>query len=192
MQDISLAAYQTWLARLAIVLACLGSISFLSTCHGGARPRQALFNQPPFSVSVVPGAGGIAMAKNNVREFYVILTNISKDPQSVWEDWNSWGYYAISFELTTADGKYFVLSKKQAGFTKNFPSTFTIDPGEHQVYPVKLDQWWETHPALPKTDEMPITLKAVYEISPTPEATHYKVWTGRIESHNYKFVLRQW
>ena len=35
-------------------------------------------------------------------------------------------------------------------------------------------------PALPKSDEMPITLKAVYEVTPTPEATEYKVWTGRL------------
>jgi hypothetical protein len=75
-------------------------------------------------------------------------------------NWNGWGYQAISFELTTADGKKFVLSKKQEEFTMNFPSAFVVEPGEHQVYPIKLDERWETHPALPKTDEMPITLKA--------------------------------
>ena len=132
------------------------------------------------------------MAKNKPREFYVVLTNVSKGPQSIWEYWNSWGYQAISFELTTADGKKFVLSKKQEEFTANFPSTFIVEPGEHQVYPIRLDEWWETHPALPKRDEMPITLKAVYEVTPTPEATEYKVWTGRLESHSYNFSLRQW
>jgi len=143
-------------------------------------------------VSSVSGIGGITMAKNKPREFYVVITNVSGGPQSIWQYWNSWGYQAISFELTMADGKKFVLSKKQEGFTKNFPSTFGVEPGEHQVYPIKLDEWWETHPALPKTDEMPITLKAVYEVSTTPEATQYKVWTGRLESHNYNFSLRQW
>jgi hypothetical protein len=42
------------------------------------------------------------------------------------------------------------------------------------------------------SDEMPITLKAVYEVSTTPEASQYKVWTGRLESHSYNFSLRQW
>ena len=124
---------------------------------------------------------GIRMAKNKPREFYVVITNVSGGPQSIWQYWNSWGYQAISFGLTTADGKKFVLSKKQEAFTVNFPSTFVVQPGEHQVYPIKLDEW-ETHPALPKTDEMPITLKAVYEVSTTPEASQYKVWTGRLES----------
>jgi hypothetical protein len=146
----------------------------------------------PFSLSIIPGIGGITMAKNKPREFYVVITNVSGGPQSIWQYWNSWGYQAISFELTMADGKKFGLSKKQEEFTRNFPSTFVVEPGEHQVYPIKLDEWWETHPAVPKTDEMPITLKAVYEVSVTPEASQYKVWTGRLESRAYNFSLRQW
>jgi len=51
----------------------------------------------------------------------------------------------------------------------------SVEPGEHHVCPIKLDEWWETHPALPKTDEMPIKLKAVYEVTTTPEAAQYKV-----------------
>lgn len=149
-------------------------------------------SRSPFSLSIVPGTGGITMAKIKPREFYVVITNVSGAPQSIWEYWNSWGYQAISFELTMADGKKFVLSKKQEEFTRNFPSTFVVEPGEHQVYPIKLDEWWETHPSLPKTDEMPIKLKAVYEVTTTVEATQYKVWTGRLESHSYNFSLRQW
>ena len=44
----------------------------------------------------------------------------------------------------------------------------------------------------PKTDETDITLKAIYEVPPTPEAAQYKVWTGRLESRTYNFKLRQW
>jgi hypothetical protein len=61
-----------------------------------------------------------------------------------------------------------------------------------EVYVIHLDEWWEIHPPVPKTDEMTITLKAIYEVSPTPESAQYKVWTGRLESHDYKFSLRQW
>jgi len=179
---------------------CAISINgFLSGCDGGMHLKRVEpvakaqeTSRSPFSLSIVPGIGGITMAKNKPREFYVVITNVSGGPQSIWQYWNSWGYQAISFELTTADGKKFVLSKKQEEFTRNFPSTFVVEPGEHQVYPIKLDEWWEAHPALPKTNEMPITLKAVYEVSVTPEASQYKVWTGRVESHDYKFLLRQW
>ncbi len=89
-------------------------------------------SQSPFFLSIVPGIGGITMAKNKPHEFYVVITNVSGGPQSIWQDWNSWGYQTISFELATADGKKFVLSKKQEEFTRNFPSTFVVEPGEHR------------------------------------------------------------
>ena len=132
------------------------------------------------------------MANKDPHEFYVVLTNTSKETQAVWESWNSWGYKAISFEFTTTGGRQFVISKRAEIFTRNFPSTFLVQPSEHQVYVIRLDERWEAHPALPKTDEMPIALKAIYEVKPTSEAAQYKVWTGRIESRVYKFNLRQW
>ena len=128
------------------------------------------------------------MPINKPDDFYVVLRNISKESQAVWEAWNSWGYQTISFELVTTDGKKFAISKRQDDFTTNFPSTFVIEPGEYQVYAIQLDKSWETKPPLPKGDEMPITLKAIYEVFPTPEAAQFKVWTGRVESRSYKFA----
>jgi hypothetical protein len=63
---------------------------------------------------------------------------------------------------------------------------------EHQVYAIRLDGQWDTHPWFPKAPETPVTLKALYEVSPTPEAVRYKVWIGRLESRNYNLTLRQW
>jgi hypothetical protein len=110
----------------------------------------------------------------------------------VWATRNSWGYQAISFELTTADGHRLLLTKREQDFDTNFPSTFVVQPGEHQVFPIRLDKEWEARPAVPKASEMPITLKAIYEVTATPEAPQHKVWTGRIESHTYNLTLRQW
>jgi hypothetical protein len=164
------------------------------------KPAQLSANDSAkalFSLAIVPEVsssegGSIAMANYKPRDFYVVLTNISQEPQAVWEYWNSWGYQTISFEFATADGKKGRILKRDAIFTVNFPSTFVVKPGEHQVFVIHLDKWWQANPALPKADVMPITLKAVYEVSPTPEASQYKVSTGRVESHSYNFKLRQW
>ena len=129
------------------------------------------------------------MSKRDAWEFYVVLTNASKQPQPVFEYWNSWGFRAISFELTTADGKQFTLTAKNHDFDMNFPSRHVVDPGEYQVFPIHFDQTWQVQPALPSTDEMPITLKAIYSINPTAEATRFGVWTGRVESHSYILTL---
>ncbi|HEV3219751.1 MAG TPA: hypothetical protein VGZ48_08265 [Candidatus Acidoferrales bacterium] len=151
----------------------------------------------PFSISIVPtrsdgNVGEITLANKMSRDFYVVLTNKSQNTQSVWEVSNSWGYQAISFELTSSEGKTYVVSKKLEDFTMNAPSTFLVEAGEHQVFAIRLDKDWETRPVLPKRDEMPITLKAVYEATQSPEASQYKVWTGRVESHSYNITLRQW
>jgi hypothetical protein len=74
----------------------------------------------------------------------------------------------------------------------NFPSTFLIEPGEHQVYAIRFDERWDTQPSLPKIDEESISLKAIYEVLPTPEAPRYKIWIGRLESRTYGLKLRQW
>src|SRR5712692_5564273 len=91
--------------------------------------------------------------------------------------------------FTVADGLKSVVSSRQHGFTRNGPSTFVIQPKEHQVYAIRLDMEWEARPGLPKADEIPIKLQAVYEVSLTSEATQYKVWTGRVK---YNRMLRQW
>jgi hypothetical protein len=132
------------------------------------------------------------MAKGEPREFYVVLRNVSAASQPVWEYWNSWGYTAISFELMTADGKRFVITVRDRDFTLNFPSTFTVAPGEYQVFAIRLDRSWQVQPALPMKDEMPITLKATYEVAPDPESLKYKVWTGRVESRTYNLSLFQY
>jgi hypothetical protein len=180
--------------RLFAVDSARGRAFFYTTSKAGSSVEKS-----PFSLSVVPQTSheepfgsAIEMAHNKPREFFVVLTNVSPGSQPVWEYWNSWGYQNISFELTTADGKKFGVSKRQEDFTRNFPSTFRIASGEHQVYAIRLDGWWETHPLLPKTDEMPIALKAIYEVPPTAEAAQYHVWTGHLESRSYELKLRQW
>jgi hypothetical protein len=190
------------LISVAILLACVVSISVLvSGCKGGPHPTEAVPVQLPFSLAIVPGrSGDITTAKRNPNDFYVVLTNVSGLPQPVWESWNSWGYQALTFELTTTDGKKFIVSRKSHGFTANWPSWLLVEPGEHQVFAIELDEsWatnptlpWATNPTLPASDRMPITMKAIYEIAETPQATQNHVWVGRVESHRYNFTLRQW
>jgi hypothetical protein len=151
----------------------------------------------PFTVTVVPSrsssqARSISIADDKPGEFYVILTNTSKDAQPVFEYWNSWGYQTVSFEFTMPDGRKVVVSKRPQIFTRNFPSTFLIPSGEHQVYAIRLDKEWETRPKFAADAETQISLKAIYEVKVTPEATEHKVWTGRVESKTYNLTLRHW
>ena len=144
----------------------------------------------PFVLHIV--AKDITMSRNKPHVFYVVLTNVLRKPQTTWEYWNSWGYQNVWFEFTLPDGVKGEIRRKDQGFTRNGPSTFVVQPGEHQVYAIQFDERWVTHPAIRKADEMQIKLKAVFEAVPTAESNHFHVWTGRVESHSYDFLLRQW
>jgi hypothetical protein len=183
-------------AILTFVVGCSTPRAVQSPAASGEK-----LNLSPLSISVVPtksydepSGRGISMAKNSPGSFYVILRNTSREPQLVFESWNSWGYQAVSFQVQTATGDKFVISKGPPHLRANLPSTFLIPPGEHMVYPITLDDEWDAVPSLPTADQtpLPITIKAIYEIRPTPEAAEKKVWTGRVESISYHFNLMHW
>jgi len=162
-----------------------------------AACKSHVATPPTLTVALVPthsdGDTGLIQMGNDTRNsFYVILTNNSQSSISTWEPWNSWGYRALSFEAVTADGEKFRISRKPEVFTVNSPGSFWFLPGEHQVYPVLLNDSWTADPTPPKVGQMQISLTAIYEVSPTPESDRYHVWTGHIESRPYKIALRQW
>lgn len=163
-----------------------------------ATSLPAAEDAAPFSLAIVPTGRGleggeITTAKNQPREFYVVLHNLSSQPQPVWETWCSWGFWTISFEFTMADGKHISVTKnRHEGFTKNFPATFFIPPGEVQVYPIQLDKEWDNRPTFFEAGGTPVAVQAIYQVAPTPESTKLGVWTGRIESAKYNFILNHW
>ena len=189
--------------KLFLSAALFSLLSYTLGCNNQVETQQPevknlQLGQAPFSISVVPTKSSeepfgrrITMAKEAPRFFYVILSNISKKPQAVFEDWNSWGYQAVSFEIETSDGHKFTVSHKLEPFTRNFPSVFLIPPGEHMVYRISFDDRWEATPSIPMAVQTPIeiTIKAIYELRPTPESVQEKVWAGRVESTVYHFKL---
>jgi hypothetical protein len=186
-----------FLWTLAILMAFVLGCSTPHVKNAEANLNQA--NEPsPFSISMVPDRSGpfgpqISMATNTLDTFYVILKNISNERQLAFGTAHSWGYYAVSFELQMPDGRIVKVTKKPQGFTRNIPSTFMIPPGEQMVFPITLDDLWDAVPPLLETDKTPaITIKAIYEVKPTPESAEQKVWTGRMESKGYNFTLWHW
>jgi hypothetical protein len=115
-----------------VFLSLCAVVVFLGGCDTQKKDTslkaESNVKKSPFSLSIVPETSygeqfgsSIAMAHDNPRDFYVVLTNVSSEPQAEWEYWNSWGYQTISFELTTADGKKFNVSRREEGLTKNAP-----------------------------------------------------------------------
>jgi len=175
----------------------------LTSCRSVPAPSNAHSNptvtpaqKAPFNLSIVPTSSTsdsrvITIASQKPHEFYVVLTNVSNKPQPVWETSNSWGSRTISFEFQFGNNPPILVARGPEGFTVNRPSTFLIPPGEHKVYPIRLDKWWDTR-GIPKSTEASVRIKAIYEVSKTPEASEYNVWVGGVESPYYEMTLSQW
>lgn len=154
--------------------------------------------ESPFRVAFVPqrrlkdGVSWVEWGNGVKISGYVVLTNLSEKPQHVSETWNSWGYQAVSFELTLPDGAVKKATLKSQRFTKNFASTFIIPPGEHQVFPIKLDGRWDGKAAFAGRGQTKVKLRAVYELSKTDDSKRIGVSTSRAESEQFEVTLSHW
>lgn len=67
----------------------------------------------------------------------VLLRNVSAQPISVHQEWNSWGYFNLSLELTKINGdplaKPIIVKREGGQWTKNFAQAQAIQPGESIV-----------------------------------------------------------
>jgi len=115
--------------------------------------------------------------------FYVVMTNISVKPVNIYEDWSSTGFYTLSFEAKSVNGKTYNLQKGGVhSWTRNFPALFTIPPGGHYVFAVHFDadQWPmldEMHKTM-KPSDMRFQFKAIFD----ENSKDAKVWSGHVES----------
>lgn len=124
------------------------------------------------------------------RRLHVLLTNTSQHPISVWRLTNSWGYKALSFEVTDAQGNTHTVA--QGGiriWTANGPMYWIIAPHEHAVLDVDLtDKSW-TGITWPNNTPLYYTIRAIYEVNPEEMSEKMSVWTGRITSKTEKYTI---
>ncbi|MBC7819140.1 MAG: PQQ-binding-like beta-propeller repeat protein [Planctomycetaceae bacterium] len=117
---------------------------------------------------------------------HVIIENISDKPQSHFEEWNSWGYGNVTVEWTDAGGKVGTVAKVPGIFTKNYPSTVTLQPGEALVRKISFaPQVWQGWPEIPKGTKL--RLKVIYQTAPDPKVSS---WTGKVSSKEQTVLFR--
>jgi hypothetical protein len=91
---------------------------------------------------------------NPSQHFSVVVTNTSNEHIRLWREWCSWGYYTLSFSVVDAAGKNVIVTKGSRAWTRNFPDTTTLGPGDHMVFEVTFDK--DTWPNAP----MPVESKS--------------------------------
>jgi beta-lactamase regulating signal transducer with metallopeptidase domain len=138
--------------------------------------------------------------------FNVVVTNLTKRDLRLWETWNSWGYFNLSFDVLDDKGNVVnSIVKKPRGWTVNGVTWITVKPGEHFTLRVDFDpdEWiWGGDigsnfpvyiPYLVMMDREPefnVRLRAVFKIIPDWETIEHNVWTGTVRSTPDNFVIR--
>ena len=122
--------------------------------------------------------------------FWVVLTNISKEPIRVWREWCSWGWYSLSFRVTDEKGVTTEVKKAARGWTKNYPDATVLQPGDHMVYEVAFDpETWPTAPLPEKGQSRKVIMTAVFAIEADQDAKKGKVWTGEVASPASSYTI---
>jgi hypothetical protein len=153
-------------------------------------PEEA---QLPFRLEIVPFPEKVTDwsveyfdGRASQTSFQVILTNLSK----FYQEHYSWGWENLSFEFRSRTGERYLFRKVPGAFTRNFPTTDTIQPGGRKVYSIKLDSSdWVVTPAFGRRGETKGTLKALYQVWPSSNGDDL-VSTGWVESREYELTMK--
>jgi len=150
--------------------------------------------EAPVSIAIAfPAMGG---GQRNIMHgggntyFHVVVSNDSATPQRVWQEWCSWGYFGLKFEITDEQGNKSLAQKKLRPWEKNFPAFWTLQPRENLVIEVHCADAniWQGFP-WPAKGTQTVTMQAIFEFAPDRESRENGVWTGRVVSKADKFVF---
>ena len=154
------------------------------------------------TVQIVPNGssgktGETISLSNRDDHFHVVVTNVSGEPISLWEEWCSWGYFNLVFEARDSLGRVTQIYKRSRGWDKNFPCPYTLRPGEPFVIDVNFaPSIWMNSPLEDPSGKVTLRLKAIYRAEAYQEEPFVKwltgpavVWTGSVSSAEAEYSI---
>ena len=121
--------------------------------------------------------------------FHVILTNAVDHELRIWEEWNSWGWACLFFEVLDEDGSIAeeIRRDQPRCWTVKFPSWQTLEPGESWVFDVTLDptEWGHDLCGGPNT----LFIRPVYEVPADDQTAEHGIITGRFEGEPLEVTI---
>jgi hypothetical protein len=111
----------------------------------------------------------------------------------VFQEWCSWGYYTRSFVATegSAPSLQYTFTRGPQSWSKNFPATHEIKPGEFLVTNIDFcDGSWRVSPKLPKRDIV-LELTGRLLIPVDKESKELGVWTGEQKTNALEVIIRE-
>ena len=164
-------------AALVVLAACL----IASAAHTSEKDDEA--RRSEFLVGIASPEHNGKRTLSISRGFPVVITNLSKRSLGVWREWCSWGYYTLSLEARTSDGRKVQLRKKERTWTRNIPDYWKLAPGESLVRNIVLSSdKWKGIEELQIKESVRLFLRVVLEVPASDESKEYGVWSGKVAS----------
>jgi hypothetical protein len=114
------------------------------------------------------------------------------DDLKVFQEWNSWGYYARTFLATDAASKTYEFSRREGAWDKNAPTTHTLKRGEFIITDIYLcEGTWQASPKLPAGQPAKLQVVGRFKNQADKDAMSAGVWTGKIESKPTEIFLEK-
>lgn len=135
-------------------------------------------------------AGEREITLDRYPRFHVMLKNTSGKTQKLWKDWNTWGYFNLSFIWRTADRVETIRHKTPSAWNGDFPDFWVIPAGETLILEIDMSSGnWEGIPDL-YGEKISATLEATYENKPDGLARKFGIWLGKLQSNKIDVVFR--
>jgi hypothetical protein len=136
--------------------------------------------------------GGAWFSPERASHLHFLLMS-NRDGVKVYQDWNSWGYYARSFRAKDEHSKIYAMTRRAGEWDKNYPATDILNKGDYVITDTYLcDGTWRASPKLPVGRPLPVSpslgptltlqLTGRFTMEPDRKATVRDVWSGEIES----------
>ena len=179
----------TFLAVCTLITVAVGMYSRPRTAALSVQVVGNTYNPEPFIVEQ-------GSKRRGLFYFHVVVQNTSNETIRLWEEWNSWGYYNLTFEVFDVNGKLLgVAQKKPQTWTMNFPSFLELKPKQVHVIDVYFHSFdWDApiKPILANQAKSKYSLVANYSIAACSDSAEHGVWNGISKSRPIDMTLECW
>ena len=179
----------TFLAVCTLITVAVGMYSRPRTAALSVQVVGNTYNPEPFIVEQ-------GSKRRGLFYFHVVVQNTSNETIRLWEEWNSWGYYNLTFEVFDVNGKLLgVAQKKPQTWTMNFPSFLELKPKQVHVIDVYFHSFdWDApiKPIIGNQAKSNYSLVANYSVKACSDSAEQGVWNGISKSRPIDMTLECW
>ena len=144
---------------------------------------ETSLQSPELRVELRPSEDGVLLFSPAIRHHLHFLLFSNQDGLKVYEDWNSWGYFAPSFKAEDGNCRTYSVTRRERDWDKNYPSTTILNKGDFLVIDAYLcDETWRVSPKLPTAKTLTLQIVGRFVTKADERRPISGLWTGQAES----------